>query len=520
VSEAAPEPIELLGALPFADDGARWAETAAPWQVRDAEAVLAPGAPQFTWIGRPRGGRKTADGAGFAVALHMLAAPPGARSYVVAADAAQAGLVLDSVRAFVLGAPVLKSRLRIESRRVQFLDTAGEPLSSVEVLPADEASSWGLRPYLLVADELSVWPTSARGLWVSVVSSLPKVARSRLVVLTSAGDPAHWSASVLAHARTSESWQVLETAGPLPWVSEVALGEQRALLTDSQYRRLHLNEWVASEDRLVSIEGLAACVTLDAPQEPRPGVRYRMGLDLGLTHDATAIAVAHAEVANALATSDDAESPYRGTDFLQRRVVLDRLVTFQGAPGQPVRLDDVTETVFSLWRSYNHPRVRADPFQAAGLVQALRSRGVTVEEWPYTAMRYGEMASVLFALLRDGRIALYDDAELRDELANVRLVETIPGQLRIQHDPGRHDDRCVALGMAIVPLVRHPTGTLSLQLPDGVLPSAPIVRQDRPSSEPPVRVVREGEERPVERLLTFAKASRHPNYSGPGRRLR
>ena len=36
-------------------------------------------------------------------------------------------------------------------------------------------------------------------------------------------------------------------------------------------------------------------MTLDGPQEPRPGVRYRMGLDLGLTHDATAIAVAHAE---------------------------------------------------------------------------------------------------------------------------------------------------------------------------------------------------------------------------------
>ena len=69
----------------------------------------------------------------------------------------------------------LRSRLRIESRRVVFLDGVGDPLSSVEVLPADEASSWGLRPFVVIADELSVWPTGAKGLWASVVSSLLKV---------------------------------------------------------------------------------------------------------------------------------------------------------------------------------------------------------------------------------------------------------------------------------------------------------------------------------------------------------
>ena len=68
------------------------------------------------------------------------------------------------------------------------------------------------------------------------------------------------------------------------------------------------------------------------------------------------------------------------------------------------------------------------------------------------------MASSLFALLRDKRLDLYPDDALLDELRNVRLVETIPGQLRIQHDPGRHDDRCVAIGMAIVPLVERSLG--------------------------------------------------------------
>ncbi|MGD0748146.1 MAG: terminase large subunit [Acidimicrobiales bacterium] len=495
------DPMELLSALPV--EGGIWGASAAPWQLRDARAVLAPTSPQFTWIGRPRGGRKTCDGAAIAVTLHLTAAPAGARSYVVAADSDQAGLVIDSIRAFVLGAPALKSRLRIEARRVLFLDARGEPVSSVEVLSSDEASSWGLRPFVVIADELSVWPSSAKGLWVSVVSSLLKVARARLIVLTSAGDPAHWSAGVLAHARDSEQWQVLETPGPLPWLSETQLAEQKALLTDSQYARLHENRWVEGEDRLVSIENLNAAVTLDGPQEPRPGVRYRIGIDLGLSHDKTAVACAHA-------VTDP------GTDPPSRRIVLDRLLVFEGTKAHPVRISDVESAVLSLWRAYNRAKVRADPWQAVGMIQRLRARGCAVEEWSYTAGRYGQMASVLYALLRDGRIDLYPDDGLLDELRNVRLEETVPGQLRIQHDVGRHDDRCVAIGMAVVPLVQRGSGLVTFDVAEGMIPTAPIGRPRQAPSEPPVEVVKEGEQRPVEKLLQFRNARRERGYERPG----
>ena len=305
-------------------------------------------------------------------------------------------------------------------------------------------------------------------------------------------------------ARTSKAWRLHEVPGPLPWVSEEALAEQRALLTDSQYARLHLNQWTASEDRLVTVENLAAAVTLDGPQEPRPGVRYRMGLDLGLTHDATAIAVAHAE------TDPLADPP-------SQRIVLDRLVTFHGRKGEPVRLADVEQTVLALWRTYNRPRLRADPFQAAGLVQAVRARGVTVEEWPYTAGRYGEMASTLFALLRDQRIDLYPDDGLLDELRNVRLIETIPGQVRIQHDPGRHDDRCVAMGLAVVPLVRRSVGGGRIRVAQGDLPPVQLT-PNRGRHEPPPAVVHEGEERPIDRLYSFQRARRDPHFTPPGGR--
>jgi hypothetical protein len=153
------------------------------------------------------------------------------------------------------------------------------------------------------------------------------------------------------------------------------------------------------------------------------------------------------------------------------------------------------------------------------LVQALRSQGVTVEEWSYTAQRYGEMASILFALLRDQRIDLYDDEGLLDELRNVRLQETNPGQVRIQHDPGRHDDRCVAIGMAIVPLVRQGSGHVTLQVAEGVLPASPTFTRQKSTQAPPVPVVHPGEQRPVEKLYgSFAAARRHRDFQTPGPR--
>ncbi len=236
------------------------------------------------------------------------------------------------------------------------------------------------------------------------------------------------------HARTSKAWRLNEVPGPVPWLSKVALDEQRALLTDSQFARLHLNVWTASEDRLVSVEGLTAAVRLPGPSDYRRGTTYRIGADLGLRHDRTAIAVCHAE--------SSADQPRA------RRVVLDRMIVFEGSLADEVKLAEVEAALVEAWRSYGRPKVRLDPWQAIGLAQRLRRHGISVEEWSYSPQRYGAIATVLYTLLRDGLLDLYDDPELIDELANVRLKETIPGLVLVEHDPGRHDDHAVALGMA------------------------------------------------------------------------
>jgi phage terminase large subunit-like protein len=488
--------LTLLASLVM-ENGARWGEVATPWQWDDARAVLSPGDgdPLLHFLTRPRSGSKTSDLAGMTLAALIEQVPAGGRCYAIASDRDQARLLVDAVTGYVARTPGLGSA--ITSDRF----TASTPTGArLEVVAADVASSYGLRGSLFVVDELTQWPTANQPVWTSIISAVPKVPGARLIVLASAGDPAHFSHRIRERARISPAWRLHEVAGPVPWVDEAALTEQRALLTDSQYARLHLNQWTASEDRLTSVTDLTAAVRLNGPQEYRPGVVYKVGVDLGLTDDKTAIAICHSEVVEAGSRT--------------RRVVLDRLLVFEGSKGNQVKLADVEAVLIEAWRQYGRPRVRIDPWQAAGLAQRLRRQGVSVEEWSYTPRRYGEMAVTLFTLLRDGLLDLYDDPDLIDELANIRLETTLPGLVRMQHDPGRHDDRAVALGFAATALVERPGSLGGFSVARGRIPLPKSASRSTPATGP--KIVRDGEtpKHPGIRQR-FLDAKQHPGYQPP-----
>jgi hypothetical protein len=79
----------------------------------------------------------------------------------------------------------------------------------LEVLAADSAGAWGPRPWWLVVDEVRTGRSTPgpRLLFEAVSSAVAKLADARMILLTSAGDPARWSAKVLAHAVESPLWR-------------------------------------------------------------------------------------------------------------------------------------------------------------------------------------------------------------------------------------------------------------------------------------------------------------------------
>jgi phage terminase large subunit-like protein len=244
-------------------------------------------------------------------------------------------------------------------------------------------------------------------MWTATFSSVPKWPGARLVALGHAGDPAHWSFKLRERARTSRAWRFTRVPGPTPWLSPADLAEQRAVLLSSEYARRYENRWTAGEDRLTSQEDMAACLGDYDLLEPRPGVRYVGGLDVGPTHDRCVVTVAHREA--------------------DGQVVVDRQHVWQGSRTRPVNLGEVEAFLRELHRAYGRCPFRVDPFQAVHLAQRLRADGISVEEFAFSSQSVGRLAVTLYRLLADRLLLLPADEDLVEELVNVRLRETAPG---------------------------------------------------------------------------------------------
>jgi phage terminase large subunit-like protein len=412
------------------EDGRLWGDVADDFQLEDARRILSGEGPPHSYVTRPRGGSKTTDLAGMSIAF-LVSLPPGSQLDWLAADREQGQLAIAAIRGFAERTPYLRGLFDVQTHRVVHRENG----AALTVLAADAPSAWGRSPRVAVVDEIAQWAETAgpRRLWEAVSSSIVKHRDGQLVVITTAGAPGHWSYELLRHAEEDSMWTVHEVPGPVPWISEEHLEEQRRRLPESSFRRLHLNEWTEPEDRLTAVGDLDAAMSLDGPIAPVRGVRYTMGLDLGLVRDRTAVAVCHR----------DAES-----------VICDRLQVWSGTRQNPVDLSEVESWVAEAVAEYNGARVHADPFQAALMIQRLRARQVRITPHQFTVRSNAEIALTLHNLLREHHLVLPDDPQLREELANVRLRETSPGVFRLDHDEGRHDDRAVALGIAAYHLTR------------------------------------------------------------------
>ena len=306
------------------------------------------------------------------------------------------------------------------------------------MLAADAATSWGLLPAGIVIDELAWWSDvpEARALFDSLSSSAAKVAACRLIVITSPSAPGHFAHKIYETACIDPLWRVSEQVGAPPWLDPAKVEEQRRRLAPSMFARLFEGVWADADDQLTSLEALRACVTHDGPLAFEPQrAPYMLALDLGVKRDRTVAVVCHRA---------------------GERVILDRLAVWQGSRRQPVQLEAVEAWIEDASRQYGSAKVVCDPWQTIGMAQRLRSRGVQVAEFQFTAQSVGRLASTLYGALRDTRLGLPDNEELLDELLHVRLRETAPGVWRLDHDSGRHDDRAIALALATYHLLERP----------------------------------------------------------------
>jgi hypothetical protein len=426
--------LDLLAGL--TDHVGRWWDTATSVQHEDARAILDLNGPRRHWLGRAKGYSKTRDVAGISIPVLLTQMQPGTMGYAAASDAEQAGLIRQSVAAFVNNTPGLSSELTVESKRV----VAPKRQTELVILPADSAGSHGLRPSWLVVDELGNWPDVERhrDFFDSLWAGLPKVSDSRGVVISTAGSPGHFSRKIFEAAAADKLWRLSDIHGPPPWVDVDEVESERRRLFPSRFARLWMNEWAAADDAIAEPADVEAACTLKGPLAPESEIRYICTLDLGHKHDRTVAAIAHA-----IREGD-------GT-----RVVVDRLQVWTPSKGNPVSLDDVRMWLVEFCRLYQSP-LHYDPSQAYLMVEQLKRSGVICREFIFGTKSVGELATSIMQALRGRLLTLPDDEALKSEILNVRLRETSVNVLRIDHRSGQHDDRVIACAMAVHELTMNP----------------------------------------------------------------
>ncbi len=432
--------LDLLSSLRL-ESGQRWADVAADFQWATARWALDPAAPPYRWDSRPRGGSKTTDAAALCAVLMVAVLPPGSSLSAFAVDRDQARLLGDALRGFVARTAALRGVLDADAYAAR--TRSGVRL---EILAADAASAWGRKDAFAVADEVTAWPTTtnARQLWEAIFSATGKVPGAKLLAITTSGDPARWTAGIYRAALTSPAWTVAETPGPLAWVSPDFLAEQRAMLPESSYRRLHLNEWCAPDDVLASRDDVLACATLEGDLPPEPGRQYQLGVDAGWTNDRFVVTIAHGEPIR-----DE-----RGR-LVGQRVVVDRQKAWAGTKKRPVDFETTENYIVEMAKLYRPCHVICDPAQMVNSMQRLRRAGVHVEPYIFTQPSVGKLALSLMLAIRNRTLAIPNDPALVAELVAIRLHEgTVPGTYRM--DPAEakgHDDRAVSTALCVNAIV-------------------------------------------------------------------
>ncbi|MFH5805430.1 terminase large subunit domain-containing protein [Alienimonas sp. DA493] len=272
-----------------------------PWQAADlrpyipaieAACGLRPpiDGPRRFWRTRPRGHFKTGE-----IALLMCwllkYAPRPVHCISAAADKDQARLVRDMMERLCELNPWFGDALTINR-----YDARG-PGGTLEILSSDVGSSSGLLADVIVFDELTWWPR--RDLFDVLLSGMIKLPQSVLLAITNAGVRGSWQHEVLKLAQSSPMWDVRETpvgVRPASWQSDEEVAADRAMMTRGTAMRVYDNRWTDESDAPLMPSDLTAAVSVPPsaclwpdPFRPPSGPRNLLvGIDIGLTHDATA----------------------------------------------------------------------------------------------------------------------------------------------------------------------------------------------------------------------------------------
>jgi hypothetical protein len=435
---------------------------------------------QRTYLERPRGHSKTSDLA-VMVTWALFASTRRLSGVAAAADRDQAKLLRDAVDKLVSANPWLRNALEVQNFKVVNHRTGSE----LAIIASDAASSYGLTPDFVLIDELTHWPI--RDLWDSLISAAAKRSHCLVVVISNAGYGDSWQWKTREAIRTDPDWYFSRLDGPVAsWILKKHLDEQRRLLPPLVFDRLWLNRWSPGAGDALREDDIQAALSLEGPlAAAERGWRYVAGLDIGLSRDASALALVGVHVGyseprpapkpppvdsmaemlwdcglldkrpNENIDGASSDSVYHEYHPGSARVKLAGLHVWQPPKGGKVSLEEIEKTFLDLHARFSCP-LALDPWQGAYLFERMTKAGIRCESTDPTPVNLRGMATATLEAFSERLLALYPHERLLGDLRALRCEERQYGvRLTSPRGPSGHGDAATALSIALHAAKRH-----------------------------------------------------------------
>ena len=306
------------------------------------------------------------------------------------------------------------------------------------VKSADAVYSRGLRPTMVLFDELG-WSSDDGDLFQVLTAGMAAAPHPLMLITSTVGPIMAGPLWDLVQADDPAILVFHEHENKSPRITQKYLDEQRAILPPSVYAREHENRWGEGSD--------VFCTQVDwerATSEYDPARGRDLGptfcfVDLGWSHDETAIAISKA--------MDD-------------KVDVIHLRGIRGSRSEPVSLPAVQQHLEDLVGKFGIHEIHIEAPQGLGMAQGLMLKGIQAEVIYPTAKSNSERWGSLYTGLKNGGIRLPKDRILRRQLLTLTIKESLAGW-KVIDVPSIHQDRAVAVAGAYHMASRVPDWLIS-----------------------------------------------------------
>jgi len=302
----------------------------------------------------------------------------------------------------------------------------------IESLSSSARSSRGRTACGVCLDEFAHFqrtsgPLADRNVWKALAPSIMTFGKKGLIVV--ATSPAGRSGTV---------WELFEQRGTRPgmltvqaptWVMN-PLVPKSAL--DGEFgrdenlaRQEYGAEFIAPHGRFLNPADVRNCLTASIPAGNRHAKRH-MHVDIGLKHDATAIAYGYLDRGN----EQDEDS---------WKVVIERVEIMEKSGGSAVSVWELEKKITAIAVEKGIRDITFDQYQSAYIVERLMQAGYNASVFHATQKSNQDVFGFLRDLVVSGKIVLPDDERLARELEDLECSMTNNG-FKVEAMPGCMDD--------------------------------------------------------------------------------